>query len=589
MTLPTFNKDEILSTLIGDIYTTYSKPKNEYFTIAELNTIEKNGLKITSDLNTGLVSESLIKKIKPSQVNPYINRTGVNYRKDFIYNPSFSLYVSESPGLKNIQPLVMTWCSGNHTTIQIDQGFLSTFELTPRLLQHEILWDDLKRPESEIVKNKLMSEYEFPTHSEAYVKVKKEYLERYLFLRKKKALQIFNVQKEILIDNAINFLLNGKQYYIEEFKQHEIRITAFPHKEEMAMLEINGFQILSLDLDIDSKKTDTSKGHYWKGIEGLVTAGRARHKMPFEHIYVSDKVLEKYENNEQYQVSPQSGSVAYRNQWSVTHCERVGKNAIKIEIKKLYEGNRLETINYWNQFSIHPDDIVEGEGISVKAERLTKKYFLFGKLFSSLLNHYFKTEYCSSDIITLDENEILYNGWANFLDYKPITHIVDLNSFPKEQFISRCKKLYILLGENLQQKPLRKLIDYLGFPHENTKDFRSLRLLELILKYLCVSYDSGLNLSSYKESLIERISELKEFNVLSPLFALNDIRQLDAHKSNGSKGKLENALLHFSIEPNSISGNYADACFQVYDSLINMFTDLNTKLSELYNMEKRLS
>ncbi|MFC4211896.1 hypothetical protein ACFOWA_11925 [Pedobacter lithocola] len=133
-----------------------------------------------------------------------------------------------------------------------------------------------------------------------------------------------------------------------------------------------------------TKNVQEPLGHLWKGIDGLVTPECARHKMPFEYVYVSDKVLNKYENDEDYKVYPQSGSVAYRNQWSISHCERVGKNAIKIEIKKLYEGNRFDTIDYWNQFNIDPNDIVDGENIASKAERLTQKYFLFGRLFTSL-------------------------------------------------------------------------------------------------------------------------------------------------------------------------------------------------------------
>lgn len=32
-------------------------------------------------------------------------------------------------------------------------------------------------------------------------------------------------------------------------------------------------------------------------------------------------------------IHPLSGSVSYRNQWAVTHCDRVGKNAIKLKSK----------------------------------------------------------------------------------------------------------------------------------------------------------------------------------------------------------------------------------------------------------------
>lgn len=173
-------------------------------------------------------------------------------------------------------------------------------------------------------------------------------------------------------------MLKNKKYFIEEFKQYEIRLTRFDHKEDIARLEINGFKVL-LENSENNQEEETVTGHYWKGINGLVTEWRARYEMPFEYVYVSDKVLAVYEADEDYEVHPLSGSVSYRNQWAVTHCDRVGKNAIKIDVKKLYEGNRYTVIDYWNKFSIHPTEIIEGENVAEKAERLTRKFFCLGE------------------------------------------------------------------------------------------------------------------------------------------------------------------------------------------------------------------
>ncbi|MFC3160238.1 hypothetical protein ACFOEQ_18750 [Chryseobacterium arachidis] len=206
----------------------------------------------------------------------------------------------------------------------VDQGFLSAFKLSPRLLDSEILWDDLKEPEYDVVKIKPLSEYKFPTYSDAYVKIKKDYLETYLAYRKKVAVQIFTIKRDIAIDEEISTLLKNKKHFIEEFNQLEIRISRFDNKKDTARLEINGFKLL-LENSGNNEKEETVAGHYWKGIDGLVTEWRARHEMPFEYVYVSDKVLAVYETDEDYEVHPLSGSVSYRNQWAVTHCDRVGK------------------------------------------------------------------------------------------------------------------------------------------------------------------------------------------------------------------------------------------------------------------------
>lgn len=578
------NKDEVILELIGNLLDIQTD--GEHITVAELKTIDKNGLKQTIDINTALVSPSLISKIKSSHVNPHVNLSGAYYREDYEYKPLFSLYLSKSSGLSKAEPLVVSWCSGNHTTFMIDQGFLSAFRLSPRMLDNEILWDDLKEPEYDVIRIKPLSEYDFSTHSEAYVKVKKDYLETYLAFRKKVAVQVFSIKRDMAIDEEISTLLKNKKYFIEEFKQFEIRLSRFDHKENTVHLEINGFKIL-LENSNNNVKEETVTGHYWKGIDGLVTEWRARHEMPFEYVYVADKVLAVYETDEDYQVNPLSGSVSYRNQWAVTHCNRVGKNAIKIDIKKLYEGNRYTVIDYWNKFSIHPSEIIEGENIAEKAERLTRKFFLFGRIFTDLFNHLFELNYSSKDLIGLDEDHIEYTGWTEFLEFNTIARHVDLKSFSKEQFISRCKSIYILLGENLKEKHLRRIVNLLCFPVSETEKFRSIKLLELILSYLKIANESGLHPLHNKGILVERVLENNNFNLLAELSAVNSIRQLDAHKSRDSKLKLNTALKNLNIEPNSISNNYAKVCEQVYNSLNEMFIDINIFLSQMYNLNMK--
>ena len=576
------DKNQIIYKLVGNLLDIQTE--GEHITVAELKTIDKNGFKETIDINTALVSPSLISKIKSSHVNPYVNLSGAYYREDYEYKPSFSLYLSKSSGLKKAEPLVVSWCSGNHTTFMIDQGFLSAFKLSPRLLKDEILWDDLKEPAYDVVKIKPLSEYEFSIYSNAYVKIKKDYLETYLAFRKKVAVQVFTIKRDIAIDEEISILLKNRKYFIEEFKQFEIRISRFDHKEDIAHLEINGFKIL-LENSENNDEEEKIAGHYWKGIDGLVTDWRARHEMPFEYIYVSDKVLALYETDENYEVHPLSGSVSYRNQWAVTHCNRVGKNAIKIDVKKLYEGNRYTVIDYWNKFSIHSSEIVEGENIAEKAERITKKFFLFGQIFTDLFNHLFDLNYSSKDLIGLDEKSIEYTGWSEFPEFKAISQHIDLKSFSKEQFISRCKKLYILLGENLKEKPLRRIVDILGFPVSETEKLRSIKLLELIITFLKIAEESGLHPINNKETLVERVLENKNFNALLELSNVNSIRQLDAHKINDSKTRFHKALVELGIQPGAISNNYADAIWKVYDRIDEMFKDLNLFLRIFYNLK----
>lgn len=75
--------------------------------------------------------------------------------------------------------------------------------------------------------------------------------------------------------------------------------------------------------------------------------------------------------------------------------------------------------------------------------------------------------------------------------------------------------------------------------------------------------------------------ESKNYTALVGLSAVNTIRQLDAHKANDSKTRLHKALTDLGIQPNAISNNYADATWQVYDSIEDMFKNGNVFLSSL--------
>ena len=139
----------------------------------------------------------------------------------------------------------------------------------------------------------------------------------------------------------------------------------------------------------------------------------------------------------------------------------------------------------------------------------------------------------------------------------------------------------MLLGENLQEKNLRKAVAILGFPEEDTKEYRSLKLLELILKYLQSADDSGLDPVRHRQNVQQRVSELTSFNRIAALIALNQLRQLDAHKSGDSKSKLHSALQTFGLDSNAMKNNYAKATDHLYDALIHFFSDLNLWLTTI--------
>jgi hypothetical protein len=55
---------------------------------------------------------------------------------------------------------------------------------------------------------------------------------------------------------------------------------------------------------------------------------------PIDCVYVDDRVLADYEGREDFAVVPESGAVVFGYQWTVGYCSRVGRNLIRLELKK---------------------------------------------------------------------------------------------------------------------------------------------------------------------------------------------------------------------------------------------------------------
>lgn len=566
---------DIANELINDIVKG-SPQIQDQTTIAELFSEDKNGFIRTFDSNTAIISYSLINRIKPSHINVPVKSVSDS---NLLQNSKIShwLYLSPSSGLNKAEPLAISWSSGNHITLLPNPVFLSINKLTPRSASEITFWDDVSRPKYDIVCNKPVSFYEFPNYSHAYVKIDSEYLEDYLYKRKKAAVKVFQDIRDVEISAEILELLAGKEYFILELQQYEIRITRYSHKKKIVRIELNGYIQLFKEIECECK--ELAIGHYWKGIDELVTKYDAIHKGLLQFVYVSDDVLSKYEEDDDYVVFPEDGSVKYGIHWSVSYCERIGRNAIRIELKKLYEGTPWEVIDYWNEFSIDHKTINKNEEhIVIKAERLVRRYFLFGRLLSNLINQICNLETTPAQLIQLNEQKIEYQGLMQHQDIKPIANHVSANFFYKNQFISRCKYLYVLLGENLSEKLLRKVVEELGFSKKETNGYRSLKLLDLVIKYLFVANQSGLNPKGDKHSILDRLEDYKEIQPIAEFFAINNIRQIDAHKNGKDQLKLNQAFEIFQIERNSFSNNYSDVCHIVYDKLIEMFTVVNDLL-----------
>ncbi len=288
---------------------------------------------------------------------------------------------------------------------------------------------------------------------------------------------------------------------------------------------------------------------------------------------MSDEVLDIYEQDDKYHVCPESGGVGYKNQWSVSQASRVGRNHIRIELFKLYEGTPSEVIAYWNKFSVDESKVdFDAENIAEKSKRLVYAYLDFAEWLSAIIYNYFDTSFTTEQIIKLDRKKLNYYGWFIDESIKPITYHL-AHKLSRQAFLYRSKKLQLFLVENLVEKNIRKIavdifkIDLGKFKQNEKEEFRSIKLLNLILNYIRIASGAGLNLKNDSVEINSRLEkEIVEMELANMLNAINILRLLDSHQAGTTSDvKMSKALKTFGIETNEVNDNFLDACEIIYD------------------------
>src|SRR5512132_1068873 len=90
------------------------------------------------------------------------------------------------------------------------------------------------------------------------------------------------------------------------------------------------------------------EGLVWPGVEGPVSNCVARSlRLGDGYVYVEDSVLADFEGRPEFSIYPESGSVGHGTQWSVSGV-RVGRNLIRLELKRLYEEARPDIVRHWH-------------------------------------------------------------------------------------------------------------------------------------------------------------------------------------------------------------------------------------------------
>lgn len=472
-----------------------------------------------------------------------------------------------------LEPLVTSWEKHNKTVYIPDSRLLANYYLVSRNSGQKIYWDDPSIPRYNVIEVIPTSNYTIDNGSTlSKVEVERDYLEDYAFLKKCAIVEFYFEERWIHTDDpAINSILSGENGKNITQVNRRIKLIKTKFKNYKYNIQIWGRQVILIPKSspISNPKAFRLK---WPGFEDGLSEEDAR-KSVLDYVYLLDHYLIEYENKEEFTLYPESGGINFQNWWELSFCGRRGRDYVRFELRKIYEGVPQDIIKEINKYAVEEEIVDENiskfgnRNIASRARKVIYGYLdLFlalSKLFKSVELFYDDEELCS-----FSKEKIEYCGWFNFMKLRKLGNVAKLES-TEDEFLSRCRGLYSLF-ESIKEKPLRAFLRKINIQEDKTKSLKANKLLELVIKILKVSIETGLEVTSNSTEILKRISFPIKLKEISFLFCLYDIRTYASHREGSDiMKKYLHALDFFNIDNDFMkSHGWGIAVDKIYDNII---------------------
>lgn len=526
---------------------------------------------------------------KPELVNQFLCREGgisndaqVSLQHPSVFGDPKNSFPSDKPdcwieaGVKEsikLEPLVVTWEFGIHRVLWPDQGFIVIYGLVPRMAQEGgddriVYFDDPSHQRNGVLKILPVSEQRNFQHSEAKIEIARDYIEDYATVRGRSLIQVLCLRKKIDVTpeiqsllgekNSVKICLKGRTYWFHTCYGENGQITA----------ELSYTRLL-----VHPGKAPISCEEWyfgeleWPGFERPI---RSWKDLPAtKHAYVRDMVLEKYQDDPEYRINPEIGSVSC-DYWSSGNTWRVCRDLIAVELKKLYEGCRPEVIKHWHKHRVEPpkgtmSELTKNPNVAKRAKSITYALVGLGEILSDIYNRVCEDRRTSEDFVKLNRETLDYKGCWIAPYVEPITRIIP-QGIKKGGFLDRCEDLNKLIVEGFNIPPLKALVKKLGVKQEDVEALNSLKLLQIIVRHVEISAEMGLKPFQDGDE-IESIRKEKVGNERSQkmanLFLLYDLRKEEAHRER----ELEDCIKRLGFNKAALKSGYGAALDRFYDRL----------------------
>ncbi|MDE1161995.1 MAG: hypothetical protein PW792_08620 [Acidobacteriaceae bacterium] len=548
--------------------------------IGEITSEEQNGYKGNRLFYTAMIPVSELPTVLQVQggLHHKVSSDSSNTSLGADDSKVFQFWI-QSPAGPRYESLLAVWDNSKQTVLQIHPEFLAAYRLVPRNLANGMVcWDDLSRPVYDVVRVESVSTYTSDGYSTARVTVLKDYLEDFLHQRSCAAVAVFFDERFSTDDTSVAEIIAKHGWHtVQAARQFWFKDIDLDFANQISQVSCTE---LLLDPHSSPISEPVEESLFWPGRTAPIHGKGKGAFAPMELAYVRDEVLAEFEQQPGYDTSPEGGWVGYGNHWAVSFVDRIGRNHLAIELRKLYEGAPFNVIKHYHAYAVVADVAIADRGqhgnrnIGVRAKELVYAFMAVNQTLAQIAEN-LGLVFTPTDLGQLGLEEINYCGWWTNPELKALGYTA-LEKMPLSELLSRTKDIFNLL-QRWQKAPLLQIAVSLGVKKNDIANFQSLKLIATVCQLAQIAKDSGLNLVADRQLIAPSWDSKVELGVLTPIFKLNGLRIMEAHSlAGGISNQLIEALALFGIDPQQHMQGWGLALDMIFDRTIDSLRKINT-------------
>lgn len=562
-----------------------------YVVIAEINESDVNGYKGAKHVCTALVPLDVVNDVmtSPGGIGWEVRSWGPMPCVDEgqIYDTRFWIDGRKGRNEK-FQTVINSWKRHDREVVLPDNVMLMTYGLVPRyLVDGTVCWDDPQGPVYDVIRARSHVNYNQKSQQPlVYLTMRRDYLEDYCSLKGCAAVAVYYEERSSLEDKSFDEVLAGSEGNQFDLPGRLLGMGLLKDKYHAGAPQFARVWGSSLILKPKGRPVSDAvdPALEWPGHPGPMNLQRA--SKDWLYGYVSDAVLTEYEARPEYNLHPESGGVSYGGWWATSRTDRIGREHIQVELKKLYEGCPPAVISHWHRHAVL-ESLAEKDraknGNQNVAQRAKAIAFGYLRLTQALcqLSDWLGAGFTQEEIGSLSTDDVNYRGWWSPEVFGATTGVIRMNA-TQDQFLARSVILFKVL-EQLKPAPLRNLVLKLGVPRDQVKDFGALKLVGTLLQICVLAREHGYDIGKDAAAIAAIWDTKKLLPEMNRIFALNGLRVLAAHAAGAEKDKkLADGAMVFGIDVASTITGWGFAMDAMYDGFA---ADLNAVAAILETVE----